>query len=573
MKRVKKRLSNAPWKRIAISAAVVLPLAMIAVQLAYPQNRTVLFAQVDGIEVGGVERSEAERRVQATYKTLPLEVYFGEADDAYHSPSLEELGVDVNSQASIDKVMYNWWLRVVPSSLWWAHLASSGQESQAALGEEAVRSYVLEELGESCRVAPKNAGIKASKDRLALLPAENGGECEVEDVIALISDVTPSPLARNSVRIPLEKIEPTVSNEEAEALISEIETRLEKPIELSYGNLQIELTAQEIRSWLEFEVKDDQLVPSVSVEKAKDTIVEKLQSRVAKTPGIVTITTKDFQVISRTGGGTGQALNVAGTVANITNFIRGGSEEITVAVTVLQPQERYIRSYSSTDTGLSALIQHYAQDRPGTYGVSLIELSGKGRRAGYNQQRNFFPASTYKVYLAYSALKQVESGKMRWNDQIVGGRTLAQCFDDMITVSDNPCPEALTLKIGVGVINSDLSDLGLRGSRFIGPGRHRATAEDLSNFMANLQAGQLPINSANRDRLISALQRNIFRQGIPAGTSGSVANKVGFIDGLLHDTAIVSASSGTYVLTILTEGSSWARIAELTREIEKLRAQ
>ena len=41
--------------------------------------------------------------------------------------------------------------------------------------------------------------------------------------------------------------------------------------------------------------------------------------------------------------------------------------------------------------------------------------------------------------------------------------------------------------------------------------------------------------------------------------------------GLLHDAAIVYSPSGTYVLVIMTDGSSWAEIAALTRKIEELR--
>lgn len=69
------------------------------------------------------------------------------------------------------------------------------------------------------------------------------------------------------------------------------------------------------------------------------------------------------------------------------------------------------------------------------------------------------------------------------------------------------------------------------------------------------------------------MKRNIYRQGIPAGANGQVANKVGFLDGLLHDAAIVYSPSGTYALSIMTDGSNWGTIAELTRQIEKLRVQ
>jgi len=86
-----------------------------------------------------------------------------------------------------------------------------------------------------------------------------------------------------------------------------------------------------------------------------------------------------------------------------------------------------------------------------------------------------------------------------------------------------------------------------------------------------LQSGQLLSKQASRDRLLSAMKRNIYRQGIPAGTSAQVADKVGFLDGLFHDAGIIYSRKGTYVLTIMSDGSNWATIAQLTREIESLR--
>ena len=69
------------------------------------------------------------------------------------------------------------------------------------------------------------------------------------------------------------------------------------------------------------------------------------------------------------------------------------------------------------------------------------------------------------------------------------------------------------------------------------------------------------------------LKRNIYRQGIPAGANGQVANKVGFLDGLLHDAAIIYGPTGPIVLSIMSDGSSWATLADLTKQIETLRAQ
>jgi beta-lactamase class A len=61
-----------------------------------------------------------------------------------------------------------------------------------------------------------------------------------------------------------------------------------------------------------------------------------------------------------------------------------------------------------------------------------------------------------------------------------------------------------------------------------------------------------------------------YREGIPAGSDFTVADKVGFLDGYLTDGAIVYAGDRPYVLVVFTYGESWSLIANITRQIETL---
>jgi beta-lactamase class A len=141
----------------------------------------------------------------------------------------------------------------------------------------------------------------------------------------------------------------------------------------------------------------------------------------------------------------------------------------------------------------------------------------------------------------------------------------------MIVKSDNPCGETMLAKIGYKALTNELKAIGLTKSSFINS-VPETSAGDLTTFVGSLQSGQL-LSPSNTATLLPAMKRNVYRQGIPAGANGQTANKVGFLDKFLHDAAIVYSPSGTYALSIMTEGSSWGVIAELTREIEKLRAQ
>ena len=549
-------------------------MAIIVAQLIYPYDQARPYARVGGVDVGGLSREEAIEVVNAAHQTATLAVYFGEAKEPYRSPAFKSLGVEVDSEEAIEASRYPWWLRLVPTSYWWGHTLSDDAEVSVRMDDKAVRAYVTTELGESCHVNPINAGIKVDSDALIVTPAVDGGTCVFDDVVTQMMKAKPETTGQATVRIATEREAPAISDEVAKKLIETVKQRLSGDVHLTFEGQSFGLGASEVRSWLVFEANAEQteLIVRIDGDKADSVLNEKIAATVARSPGVVTITTRDFQEISRTGGGEGRALNVRQTADNLANYMMQKSDEATVSVSVLPPEQKFIRSYSSSDAGLSALIKNFADDNPGTYGISLVELSGQRRRASHNDTRKFTTASTYKLYVAYVTLRRVENGTFAWSDQVAGGRDLAKCFDDMIVLSDNPCAEALVKKIGYTPMHREVQALGLTNTSFIDAESYKTTAGDLSTFMASLETGQLPISAENRSRFISALKRNVYRRGIPAGASGAVANKVGFLDALLHDAAIVYAPSGTYVLTILTDGSSWDKIAELTREIEKLRA-
>ena len=573
MRTILRHARRIPWKKLGIIVVIAAPVLMVIVQCVYPSDRTMLYARADGIAIGGVSRDEATTTIRKAYEATPLTIYFGEAELPYRSPTLGELGVSMSSETAVERAMYPLWLRLVPTSLWWGHATVKNEVANAQLETETIRAYAEKELGESCQVDPKNASVVVEGDALKLVPSEDGGTCEMTEVVTRLEQAKLSISGENAVRIPTKRIAPKVTDTDAEKLMETISAQLAGGIDLTFGDTTIRLDAATVRPWLVFTTEKDALVATVDRKKAKDTLEKEVGQKVAKKAGVVTITTRDFVEVSRTGGADGRVLNVGGTADSIAKYLMKQTETVHVATTAIPAQRKYIRSYSSTDTGLSALIQHYADTHKGIYGVSLVELSGQRRRAGHNEHRKFTTASTYKVYVAYSTLKRVESGQFKWSDQIAGGRDLAKCFDDMIVLSDNPCAEELVKKISYNSLHADVQTLGLGGTSFIDTESFKTTAADLSTFMASLESNQLSISKVSRDRLIGALKRNVYRQGIPAGTVGAVANKVGFIDALLHDTAVVYSPSGTYVLTIMTDGSSWANIAELTREIEKLQTK
>ena len=210
-------------------------------------------------------------------------------------------------------------------------------------------------------------------------------------------------------------------------------------------------------------------------------------------------------------------------------------------------------------------------------GVALIDLSEKNRgRVDYNGDMEFTAASTYKLYVAYLMINAVETGKMRWTSGL-NGTTLDQCFRTMILNSDNDCPEAYLSQVGFSKANAQIQTLGLSSKTQLVAYDMLTTANDLAIFLQKLYRGEL-MSADNQAKLIDVMQRQIYRKGIPAGIlarnqatgrADSVANKVGFMDSLLHDAGIIYSEKGDYVLVVMTNGESWPFIAQLSTWVDE----
>jgi beta-lactamase class A len=434
-------------------------------------------------------------------------------------------------------------------------------------------SYLETTAKDSCQVDPVSATLKVSGDELKLVESADGLRCDLSDLREALKAASPDITQDTvSVKVAAEAIEPMVDNDEAAALARVIEQNVSDGVKVDVAGTLLTITHADILSWLDFVVtQDGRLDVVVNQERSADFTGQQLSPRVAIAPGVSYITTRDFEEIERKNGPDGRSLNIAATLDQIKYVLVGKLQTATAVVVAVPPRIEYTRTYSATDKGLNALLTNFAKDNKGTFGVSYAELSGERRRAEHNADKRFVTASTYKLYVAYSTLLRVESGKFSWSEHVTAGRSLEACFNDMIIKSDNPCAEALLQKIGFREITDEAKKIGLKNTTFLEGDRPLTSAGDLAVFLATLESGQM-LQPASRANLLDAMKRNIFRQGIPAGANGQVADKVGFLDNFLHDAAVVYSPNGTYVLSVMSEDSSWAKIAELTRAIEKLRA-
>lgn len=558
---VKRQFKIWPWKRVGLLLILWAMGTMLIIQLFYPINKLLPYQKIDDLAVGGDTHDEAIRKLDSAYMDKVVEVFLQNNAKPVNSPKLSSAGVKVNTDGVVKQYDYPWYLRLVPSSIFWA---GNGKDNTPKVEfTSKTDEFITTILMKECQVAPQNATLKAEGAKLSVVNAKVGGECNPDTVKKEFMTLKPVLNEPAKVTISVKELTAEVTNEEAQAAGESIMSLVGNGVPLRVSGQQVVVTANDFYAWLEFTPSADTVQAKVSAEKAQDYLAKNITPKVVVAPGKATITTRDFAEISRTGGGDGQTLNIDATVRSLNDFLNQQSNTAEAITQVVPATINYIRTYSSTDEGINALLSNFAKDHSGTYGISYAELSGDRRRANYQGDKKFVTASTYKLFVAYSVLKRVESGQMSWEDN-------QACFNKMISFSDNPCSEVFLQKVGLGTVTKEINALGLKNSNFTEQGGPFTTANDLVTFLGTLQSDSM-FSGTSRERLISAMTGNVYRKGIPAGAGETVADKVGFMDGLLHDAAIVYSPKGTYVLAIMTEGSSWENIAELTRELEKLR--
>lgn len=553
-------IRRVPKRVWIITGASAVGLIVVA-QLLYPTDRLLPLDSIDGLVLGWTTKAEAVTKLDQAYAAKRINVYLGQNSKAVSQPTLAEAGITINNAGRVGKKDYPWYLRLIPTSVFWANAFSAS--SPMATMSAKTDTYITSTLLPSCTFAAQNATLQAQGAALKVVPAKPGAECDPTAAAKEFKAVKPVLNVASELHVSVKTLPAEVTDVEAQASATSIMSRVGDGVPLSVNNETLTIPASDFLSWLTFTPAGERVNASVNAEKAGDYLTKNAGTKVAIAAGTATVTTLDFSEISRTGGGDGRALSLDGTVASLNGFLTGTADMATVATQVVPATIKYIRTYSSTDEGINALFANFAKDHPGTYGVSYAELYGSRRHASYNGDKQFVTASTYKLFAAYSVLKRVEAGSMSWDDN-------QDCFNKMISKSDNACAEGFLSTVGLKNITDDIHGLGLNNSTFMTAGGPYTTANDLVTYLGTLESGSM-FSATNKDRLVSAMKSNVYRQGIPAGASGQVADKVGFLDGLLHDAAIVYSPKGTYVLAVMTNGSTWANIVELTRQLENIR--
>lgn len=546
-------------RRFWYGAMVVLGVVVI-LQLLIPRGRALPGASVDGQSIGLKSEQEIESFLTERYKDATVVTVAPET-----SASFTEAGIAVDESVTAVKVVgYPLWQRIIPFSFVYK-LFHNAYQSTVEYGELPLSQWA-KKVSEACYVAARDATIAATSDNtLGVIPSQNGTECNEKEVIASLKSTQLA--SRMIVDAKKKTLAPKRTDQQVSAQLKDIQTVIDQGISVKVLDTVTQAQPEDIISWLTFEDgADGALVLGVDAEKVQPFIAS-LQQPIYIAPGTTVIYTTDGQETNRTTGATGRGIDSAALIESLRSQLRTlKTATIEAKVVSIAPKETFRRSYTNSAAGLQALLNDLATEK-GDMAIAVTELGGQQRNVSANGSKQYHPASTYKLVVAYSVVKRIEAGQLKWEDQI-NGQTVDGCMTKMIVNSDNACAEAFAEKFSWKAIQADAAAIGMARTNLNSPDPV-STVTDQVLLLKKLQANQL-MKPENATKILDLMKRQVYRAGVPAGVSVEVADKVGFMSGLLHDSAIVYAPNGTYLISVYSSGGTWGDIADVTRRINAL---
>lgn len=532
-----------------VKMALLAGLAIVVMQFLYPWDTTLPFAHVGQTGVGSSKFDEAGDRLSAAFGSWRQTVKT--ATHEYGVTNVD-LGMSLDAQATAVRAGYAWWQRLVPGSFLW-RLVSSGVQPVVNVEDDKLAAF-SDKLQQENYQAYKNASIRVEDGQADIVPHEDGQDYPASDVAnALKRDFF---VASDTLKVQPKTLNSVITTNHVEQTLRDTQEILSAPPKYVINGRMSDVSKALLGQWLAFTENEHERRLEVSIGVAAvENYFYGLYPYVYKTQS------------GNLAGDSDYAINIASAVEGLKEVLNQKGHQVTVEIAsqAVTSELGANREYSPSQLGLQTLLQDIV-DEKGNYAIAVQQLDSPGWSAVVNGGKKYTPASTYKLFVAYSVLKKIEAGEWTWNGRMAG-YNLEYCFDVMIINSDNTCAEAFGLTIGWKNIEQQMQDLGLKDTTLT-PGYFISTANDLALFMAKLGRGEI-LAQTSRDKLIDVMKRQVYRDGIPAGTNVPVADKVGFLFGLLHDAALVYSPNGAYVLVILTNNSTWGNIADAAAKIQQ----
>jgi beta-lactamase class A len=459
---------------------------------------------------------------------------------------------------------YPFWQRVLPFSAVVRLFVGGDAAPEVKLDTSNLEKYVPSEpvnaklrfSGADFVIEKERAGYsydeRALKEQLGKLKLRADRETSFNLVAALVA-----------AELTEAKIEPQLAG---------VKAAIDGGVEFGFGGETYAVPQQEMAEMVSFRAEDGAAVATVDDFALRQYFADNFEERIMVAAGYFMVD-KYGLTISR-GKDDDKSVDYEELTVGLERILAGGEKgKVEVVLTPYSYQYVGRTEYGNDLAGLQKeLMERFSGE---SFAVAVVDLTGKnaelaelGGKFGIREDKVWTAASTYKIFVAYSILQAVERGEVKWSDTTVMGNSLERCFEVMIVESNNECARWWLDKKGFEEVAKEGQALGAERTSFR-YGDMRTSAADLALMLGKLYDGSFA-NKENTEKLLGLMKRQTHRSGIPAGINdGVVADKVGWLDGLLHDAGIVYGENGDYILVVMTDDSTWKGIAAAATAVER----
>ena len=263
------------------------------------------------------------------------------------------------------------------------------------------------------------------------------------------------------------------------------------------------------------------------------------------------------------------ATQVVAVFVSSKNVVFANEQAFIIPVTPSTPATEVSETQSSVRSyeQLQNVVNVWAQKYEGKVSVTIAANDGR-LLASSNQQKQYYSASIYKIYVAYIVSQDIDNGVYAADEIYLNDYTRADCLVRMLQYSDNPCAEKMFIELGSKKIQSRLEALGLTDTVM---SRLLTSTKDASIVTGLINKG-VGLSQQSTVRLRTAMLNQTYRIGLPLGLKDfEVGDKVGMYEAVYHDTAFVKTpNSESFIVTVFTESLNASVIAELAEQIAPL---
>ena len=226
---------------------------------------------------------------------------------------------------------------------------------------------------------------------------------------------------------------------------------------------------------------------------------------------------------------------------------------------------------SLTADDLQAALEDWVSQRPGSYGIVVVDLA-RGDRYSVNPHLSFPTASLYKLFVLAETYRQIELGTLRLTDPltvpevdeangeptngVTAGEeiTVGQAIKAIARVSSNRAAWGLLRLLGPTTVARFPARLGLSDTRLLFGREEVTSAHDIAVYFERLADGDIVSPLASQEILELLAESRIddrLPAKLPPGTI--VAHKTGNLDGVVHDAGLIYTENGAIVVALLSQ--------------------